>query len=85
MGSSFESVIKEHLELRRRNARLESRLPLDRYRTEETTNHSLFRAEAEARETEPDVFVPDWSAREARETALESWLVRDPPSFDWGD
>jgi hypothetical protein len=85
MGSSFDSVINEHLELRRRNARLESELPLDRYRTEETTNHSLFRAEAEARQTEPEEFEPDWSARDAREAALESWVVREAPTFDWGD
>jgi len=30
----FDDVINEHLELRRRNARLEPTLPLDRYRTD---------------------------------------------------
>jgi hypothetical protein len=86
MGSSFDSVINEHLELRRRNAALEAKLPLDRYRSEEaTSNHSLFRPEADALLEETQEHVPEWVASGERETEIESWIVREAPSFDWGD
>ena len=82
--SSFSDVIKDHLELRRRNAGLEPTLPLDRYRTGETSNHSLFRPEAEARLDDTQEFVPDWPTL-GDQDPVGSWLVRDAPAFDWGD
>ena len=85
MESSFDSAINDHLELRRRNAALEARLPLDRYRSEETSNHSLFRPEAEARLEETQEFVPDWPVPGERDVAVGAWLVREPPSFNWGN
>jgi hypothetical protein len=81
---SFSDAINDHLELRRRNASLEARLPLDRYRTKETSNHSLFKPEAEARLEDTQEFVPDWP-RLGEQDALETWLVREAPAFDWGE
>ena len=82
--SAFDDAINDHLELRRRNACLEPTLPLDRYRTEETSNHSLFRPEADARLEETQDFGPDWPMLGEGE-ALDTWLVRDTPAFNWGD
>jgi hypothetical protein len=36
----LQDIINEHLELRRRNARLEESLPLDRYRSEPAATDS---------------------------------------------
>ena len=85
MASAFEEAIKEHLELSRRNSALEERLPLDRYRSEETSNHSLFRPEAEARLEDTQEFVLDWPVPSERTAAVDSWLVREAPAFNWGD
>jgi hypothetical protein len=82
--SSFSDAINQHLELRRRNASLEDSLPLDRYRTEETSNHSLFKPEADARLEETQDFAPEWPML-GRDAVLDTWLVRDAPAFDWGD
>jgi hypothetical protein len=81
--TSFGDAINDHLELRRRNAGLESELPLSRYRSEEISNHSLFRPEAEARLEDTQAFAPAWPLRD--EDAVDAWLIRDAPSFDWGD
>ena len=83
MESSFSDAINEHLELRRRNARLEPDLPLARYRSEEISNHSLFRPEAEARLEDTQEFLPTWPVRD--EDAVDAWLIREAPAFDWGD
>jgi hypothetical protein len=82
--SSFSDAINDHLELRRRNASLESKLPLDRYRTEATMNHSLFRPEAEARLEDTQEFSPVWPSL-GEQDAVGTWLVREAPAFDWGD
>jgi hypothetical protein len=82
--SSFSDAINHHLELQRRNASLEAQLPLDRYRSGDTSNHSLFRPEAEARLDETQEFVPDWPTL-AEHDALDTWLVSEAPAFDWGD
>ena len=82
--TSFSDAINHHLELRRRNASLEPQLPLDRYRSQETSNHSLFRPEAEARLEDTQEFVPDWPTLGERD-AVDTWLVREAPAFDWGD
>src|SRR3954471_17123660 len=48
--SLFASVIQEHLELRRRNAALESEMPLQRYMPDDPfQNHPLFKTEEQAR------------------------------------
>ena len=60
----FDDVINEHLELRRRNARLEPTLPLDRYRTDRNGQSPNRQAQAPAEETED--FSPGWLARSQR-------------------
>jgi hypothetical protein len=82
--TSFSDAINDHLELRRRNAELEASLPLERYRSGEIGNHSLFKAEAEARLEETQELEPDWPVLSERD-ALDTWLVHEPPAFDWGD
>ncbi len=48
--SLFAQVIREHLELKRRNAALEHEMPLDRYLSEDPfANHPLFKTEEQAR------------------------------------
>jgi hypothetical protein len=55
-GSSlFASVIEEHLELKRRNARLDSDLPLDEFTVSDPfDNHPLFKTEQEAQREEEE-------------------------------
>src|SRR6184192_1867258 len=48
--SLFSQVIHDHLELKRRNAELESNMPLDRYKADDPFhNHPLFKTEEQAR------------------------------------
>ncbi len=48
--SLFARVIQDHLELKRRNAELEPRMPLDRYQADDPfDNHPLFKTEEQAR------------------------------------
>ena len=48
--SLFSQVIQDHLELKRRNAELESNMPLDRYKAADPfNNHPLFKTEEQAR------------------------------------
>ena len=48
--SLFARVIQDHLELRQRNAALEPRMPLGRYKAEDPfDNHPLFKSEEQAR------------------------------------
>lgn len=49
-SSTFAEVIAEHLELKRRNARLETHMPIDRYHNgDRIENHPLFKTEEQAR------------------------------------
>ncbi len=49
-SSLFALVIQDHLELKRRNAELETNLPIDRYKSEDPfENHPLFKTEEQAR------------------------------------
>jgi hypothetical protein len=49
-ASMFSRVIQDHLELKERNAALEPRMPLGRYKTEDPfDNHPLFKSEEQAR------------------------------------
>jgi hypothetical protein len=55
-GSSlFATVIEDHLELKRRNARLDKDLPLNEFAgSDPFENHPLFKTEAEARREEQE-------------------------------
>ncbi len=84
----FKQAIKEHLVLREQNRVLEAEMPLDRYRSEESTpNHALFKSEAEA-VSEETVEVgqdasPVMQADTGPSSSDELW-VRSP-TFEWGD
>ncbi len=48
--SIFSKIIEDHLELKRRNARLDADLPLSRYMSDDPfENHPLFKTEEQAR------------------------------------
>jgi hypothetical protein len=48
--SLFARVIQDHLELKRRNAELETAMPIDTYRVDDPfDNHPLFKTEEQAR------------------------------------
>ncbi len=61
--SLFAQVIKEHLELKERNARLDDVMPIDRYKVDDPfENHPLFKTEEQARiEETMDGVQPDFS------------------------
>ena len=70
--SLFAQVIKDHLDLKERNARLDGSMPIDRYKAEDPfDNHPLFKTEEQARlEETMDGVEPDFS-----ETSLETVLA----------
>ena len=99
-SSQFASVIEEHLELKRRNARLDGDLPLDEFVGDDPfDNHPLFKTEEQARleETmdgeEPvvamDATVLAWPGEETAEHPVvetdENNLWGRSRDFDWGD
>jgi hypothetical protein len=61
--SIFAQVIKEHLDLKQRNARLDDTMPIERYKGEDPfQNHPLFKSEEQARiEETMDGVQPDFS------------------------
>jgi hypothetical protein len=61
--SIFEQVIREHLDLKERNARLDDTMPIERYKDEDPfDNHPLFKTEEQARVEETmDGVEPDFS------------------------
>jgi hypothetical protein len=81
----FEQAIQEHLELQRRNAALETTMPLDRYRVADALDkHGLFKSESEARRE--DNASSSWPTAESdtgRYPPEEFWVAA--PAFDWGD
>ena len=98
--SLFAQAIREHLDLKARNAGLEE-MPLDPYLDEDTfENHPLFKSEEQARieetldgEPAPDQLSSErlpWPGEETAESvegaALDEtlWTGR-PRDFDWGD
>jgi hypothetical protein len=93
-SSLFAQVIQDHLELKQRNAELESRLPLGRYRAADPfENHPLFKTEEQARLEETmdgevtahAVVEPlGWPGEESEESA-EDGLWSRSRDFDWGD
>jgi hypothetical protein len=97
METAFERVIEEHLELKRRNAKLDNDMPLTRYRVSDPfENHPLFKTEEQARiEDTLDGSEPDLS-----EETMLAWPPEEPEAepadpedtfwgrsrdFDWGD
>jgi hypothetical protein len=61
--SLFALAIREHLELKERNAQLDREMPIDRYRNDDPfENHPLFKTEEQARiEETMDGVEPDFS------------------------
>jgi hypothetical protein len=98
--SAFAQAIRAHLELKSRNARLESDMPLERYLDEDPLeNHPLFKSEEQARieetmDGEPAAELSSerlpWPGEETVEdvegAAIDEalWTGR-PRDFDWGD
>jgi hypothetical protein len=85
--ASFARAIQDHLELQRRNRRLESSMPIDAYRDQRLVDgHSLFRREDVARREEATL-REDWPTQEREplfpQSAEELWSSE--PAFDWGD
>jgi hypothetical protein len=97
--SGFARAIREHLELKSRNAELDPAMPIDRYLDgDPLENHPLFKSEEQARieETmngeeaaEPTERLP-WPGEDTVESvegaAIDEalWTGR-PRDFDWGD
>ena len=98
--SGFAQAIREHLELKNRNAELDGEMPIDRYLDgDPLENHPLFKSEEQARieetlEGEPAAELSSdrlpWPGEETVEdvegAALDEalWTGR-PRDFDWGD
>jgi hypothetical protein len=62
--SLFAQVIRDHLDLKERNAQIDHKLPIDRYRSADPfDNHPLFKTEEQARlEETMDGVEPDFVA-----------------------
>ena len=95
-SSSLSKAIQEHLDLKQRNAGLDSSMPLDRYSIEDPfENHPLFKSEEQARleetldgapttETQPATQWP--GENDAPEgPALDEGLWGRSRDFDWGE
>ena len=97
--SLFAQIIRDHLDLKQRNAELEPAMPLERYRAEDPfDNHPLFKTEEQARLEETmdgEVSIVDepnilpWPGDEVVEahavTTEDSGLWSKSRDFDWGD
>ena len=95
--SMFARVIQDHLELKERNAALEPRMPLGRYKADDPfNNHPLFKSEEQARLEETmdgeeavvayvaPVVEPDDETVEGADLGDSSLWGRSR-DFDWGD
>ena len=76
--SIFAQVIREHLDLKERNARLGNAMPIDRYVGEDPfDNHPLFKTEEQARiEETMDGVEPDFSEASLENVAV--WPGEEP-------
>ena len=97
--SLFAQVIQDHLELKRRNARLDGTMPIDRYSNDDPfDNHPLFKSEEQARleetmDGEPAVELSSsalpWPGEETQErepdSVEDSLWGASPREFNWGD
>jgi hypothetical protein len=78
-SSQFASVIEEHLELKRRNARLDGDLPLDEFVGDDPfDNHPLFKTEEAARREEEETGEHPAVALEIPAETLELPVVEAP-------
>ena len=73
--SIFAQVIKEHLDLKERNARLGDTMPIEVYKDEDRfENHPLFKSEEQARiEETMDGVEPDFVAHSTEATVTLPW------------
>src|SRR5947209_13210546 len=95
--SIFAQVIREHLDLKERNARLGKAMPIDRYKGEDPfDNHPLFKTEEQARleETMDGSLLAvvahsgpahAWPGEEHIVQTSEDGLWSRSRDFDWGD
>jgi hypothetical protein len=90
--SLFASVIEEHLALKRRNAHLNDKAPLDEFSVADPfENHALFKSEGDARREEEETgehpaIGLEWPGASSEGEVEEAWLDRQQCSdFDWGD
>ncbi len=99
--SFFAKVIQDHLELKERNAKLEDKMPIGRYRAVDPfDNHPLFKTEEQARLEETmdgeesavsvESTVLAWPGEEtvehaAQESEENTSLWGRSRDFDWGD
>jgi len=98
--SGFTRAIREHLELKSRNAELDGDMPIDRYLDgDPLENHPLFKSEEQARieetlDGEPAAELSSerlpWPGEDTVESvegaALDEALwTGGPRDFDWGD
>ena len=95
----FSQVIQDHLELKRRNAQLETNMPIDRYKSDDPFhNHPLFKSEEQARLEEtmdgelraeelPLTLPVEWPTveRSQDDVVLADGLWSRSRDFDWGD
>ena len=91
--SFFAQVIQDHLELKQRNAELERKMPLDRYRDEDPfENHPLFKTEEQARIEDtldgapavvPDAVALDWVGDDTVEHTVSEPEPEDEPEALW--
>ena len=94
--SLFAQVIKDHLELKERNARLATSMPIDRYKGDDPFgNHPLFKSEEQARieetmdgaeptfvEASLENAVP-WPGEQTAENAVVAHAEPDAESGFW--
>ena len=91
--SVFARVIQDHLELKRRNAELDTDMPLDGYTIEDPfDNHPLFKTEEQARleetmDGEPAVQLHSerisWPGEQSSEDSSENASETDDDSGLW--
>jgi hypothetical protein len=95
-SSSLTKAIQEHLDLKQRNAGLDSTMPLDRYSIEDPfENHPLFKSEEQARLEETLESAPTTESQPATKwpgeneapegPALDEGLWGRSRDFDWGE
>ena len=78
MDTSFGSVIREHLELRERNAKLDETMPLERYHLNGTVT-----ADATSPDLDDTAEIDDLLLALSGASGSDSW--GSARSFDWGD
>jgi hypothetical protein len=97
---ALSQVIRDHLELKQRNAHLESKLPLSRYigDIDPVANHALFHTEEEAlaaeaagagapqtQEVETMIEVGGFERSRLPPDSEDSGFWTSARDFDWGD